>query len=125
MTPSLLVVDDNPDIVYAIDAVVKKERPGLAIDCVDGGDDCLQYLLERGPPDAILLDIMMPGMDGWELLKRLRADPATETIPVVIVSAKGQVVDRKNLDLIGIQGYLQKPFRSDELLEVIDTVLSR
>ena len=123
MAPSrFLVVDDDP-------AVLDVLRLALA----SGGHDVLPagsamdgLVRAQGErPDLVLLDILMPGMDGWELLKLLRLDPATRDIPVVIVSARGEPRDRVRGLQEGAVDYLTKPFAVSELLATVETALAR
>jgi len=85
---------------------------------------CELALVER--PDLILLDLMMPGMDGWEVYRRLRADPRLMQIPVVVLTAKAQSIDRAlGLHIAKVDDYITKPFAPDELLGRIRSVLGQ
>jgi DNA-binding response OmpR family regulator len=123
MAPSrILVVDDDA-------AVLDVLRLALA----SGGHDVLAagsamegLVRAQGErPDLVLLDILMPEMDGWELLKLLRLDPATRDMPVVIVSARSEPRDRVRGLQEGAVDYLTKPFSVAELLAAVDTALAR
>jgi CheY-like chemotaxis protein len=123
MAPSrILVVDDDA-------AVLDVLRLALA----SGGHDVLAagstmegLVRAQGErPDLVLLDILMPEMDGWELLKLLRLDPATRDMPVVIVSARSEPRDRVRGLQEGAVDYLTKPFSVPELLAAVDSALAR
>jgi DNA-binding response OmpR family regulator len=117
MSPAtILVVDDEPDVCEVLRLLLAKA--GHAVRVVSSGMDCLVQA-QREPPDLILLDIMMPEMDGWETLKLLRLDETTRGIPVVIVSARVEPKDKIRGLQEGAVDYVTKPFRA---LEVADTV---
>ena len=82
---SVLVVDDNPDLCRGLVRLLK--RLGHAAESVQGGMEALERLGKSPLPDLLILDVMMPDMDGTEVLRRLRADPATATLPVAVFSA--------------------------------------
>jgi len=104
----VLLAEDDPDIQKV--AKMSLKFAGVAeVVVVDNGEDCLVAAV-RDKPDVILLDVMMPKMDGYEACRRLKADAATRPIPVIFLTAKAQQFEmKKGLDL-GACGYLTKPF---------------
>ena len=112
----VLVVDDDAVIRALI--TVNLELEGFSVTTAVDGEDCLTQARTH-LPDVITLDVMMPRMDGWEAARRLRADPATAGIKVVLLSALGQEVDRQRGDRIGVDAYLVKPFDPDDLITVV------
>jgi len=123
MHETVMVVDDDTDILELARLVL--EGGGYRVIPASSGADALRTLAgER--PDLILLDINMPGMDGWQVLRLLKVDERTSAIPVALFSIKSQVRDR----VFGLQGgacdYIAKPFECDELLGrvrgILDTV---
>jgi DNA-binding response OmpR family regulator len=77
-------------------------------------------------PDLILLDLMMPDMDGWEVFRQVRANPRLQHIPVVVVTAKAQSIDKVlGLHIAKVDDYITKPFGPQELIEAVERVLSR
>ena len=112
----VLVVDDDAVIRALI--TVNLELEGFSVTTAVDGEDCLTQARTQ-LPDVITLDVMMPRMDGWEAARRLRADPATAGIRVVLLSALGQEVDRQRGDRIGVDAYLIKPFDPDDLITVV------
>jgi signal transduction histidine kinase/CheY-like chemotaxis protein len=110
----ILVVDDDAAFRHELVEVLAGEGYGVAE--VPGGRQALNYLATHGAPSLILLDLMMPGMDGWELLANLRADQRTASIPVVAMSGLALTTDRAPLP--GVSSYLRKPARREELLEL-------
>jgi CheY-like chemotaxis protein len=112
----VLVVDDDDVIRQLI--TVNLELEGFEVDTAVDGQDCLDKVAEVRP-DVITLDIMMPRLDGWAAASRLRADPTTAGIKVVLLSARAQEADLARGSRIGVDAYLTKPFDPDELIEVV------
>jgi len=117
---AVLVVDDSRDLVKVIS--LNLELEGYEVMAAYDGAEALRAVKERRP-DCILLDIMMPVMDGWEVLRRLRADPETAGIPVVIVTARTSDVDKIKGFSGGALEYVTKPFDPARLLEVVERAL--
>jgi len=100
----VLIVEDEPDLLASLAQALREE--GYAVDTADNGDDGL-FNAEGTDYDAIILDVMLPGLDGWEILKRLRK---TKKTPVLMLTARDQTRDRiKGLDT-GADDYVVKPF---------------
>ena len=117
----ILAVDDEPAILTLIRRALEKEGHDVTV-CQSADEVNIEYLTQY---DLILLDIMLPGEDGIELLKRLKASPKTRDIPVIMVTAKGAEYDKvKGLDL-GADDYVTKPFGMMELISRIKAVLRR
>ena len=117
----MLVVDDDRVIQQLVE--VNLELEGHDIATAGNGEEALAKAVEFNP-DVIVLDVMMPKMDGREVCRRLKADPRTADIPVVFLSARAQEMDvNSGLD-IGAAAYLTKPFDPADLLETIDRVLA-
>ncbi len=112
----VLVVDDDDVIRQLI--TVNLELEGFEVATAVDGQDCLDKV-KAVQPDVITLDIMMPRLDGWEAAGRLRADPETAGIKVVLLSARAQEADLERGSRIGVDAYLTKPFDPDELIEVV------
>jgi two-component system, OmpR family, response regulator len=118
----VLVVEDDADIQKVIRMSLKM-RGVTDIVLVESGKECLEHLA-RFTPDVILLDVMMPHVDGYETLRRLKDDPATRAIPVVFLTARVQKADRERGLKLGAAGYLTKPFDPMTLHDQIVAVLS-
>ncbi len=114
----VLVVDDEPDIREIIRFYL--EEAGYRVIEADRGEQALA-LAQEHQPDLITLDIMMPGMDGLEASKRLKENPLTRNIPIMILS----IVADKSRCLQGIAGFLTKPFEREELLSAVSDILAR
>ena len=118
----ILVVDDEDDILHFLELVLHEK--GYEVATALGGQEALTKAeLER--PDLILLDIMMPQMDGWEVLKLLRVDENTASIPVAMLSARTEARDRVQGLQEGAVDYICKPFSLQELLGKIDGIFSQ
>lgn len=112
----VLVVDDDDVIRQLI--TVNLELEGFDVATAIDGQDCLDRVKDVRP-DVITLDVMMPRLDGWEAAGRLRADPDTAGIKVVLLSARAQEADLERGNRIGVDAYLTKPFDPDELIAVV------
>jgi DNA-binding response OmpR family regulator len=119
----ILVIEDDPDI--ALSLRLKLERDGgFAVDTAEDGAAGLRLAVDR-PPDLVLLDVNLPGMDGFEVCRHLRKDPATAATPVIMLTARIGESDRvAGLD-IGADDYITKPFSPKEALARIRAVLRR
>jgi DNA-binding response OmpR family regulator len=119
MKKKILVVDDEDDILHFLELVLKDK--GYDVATASGGHEALtRAQLER--PHLILLDIMMPQMDGWEVLKLLRVDEETARIPVAMLSARTEAKDRVQGLQEGAIDYICKPFSLQELLGKIEAI---
>jgi DNA-binding response OmpR family regulator len=119
--PRVLIVEDEPHIVLSLEFLL--QRAGYATVTATDGDQALERCrTER--PDVVLLDVMLPRRDGYEVCRAMKADPELARIPVIIVSARGQEVEvLRGLEL-GAAAYVTKPFGNDEILEAIRAALA-
>jgi two-component system alkaline phosphatase synthesis response regulator PhoP len=118
----ILVVDDEIYIVHILDFSLGME--GYEVLTALDGEQALEKA-RAGHPDLIVLDIMMPKLDGYETCKMLKADPATRDIPVILLSAKGRNVDQKIGFEVGADDYITKPFSPRKLVERINALLGQ
>ncbi len=116
----VFVVDDEPDVVELIETVL--ELAGYGVESETSGRRALTRILEN-PPDLVLLDLMMPDLDGMELLKLLRAQPQGADIPVVIVSARTGQLDQIGSLQLGANAYICKPFSNSELVAQVEQLI--
>lgn len=118
----ILLVDDDVDIGFTVDLTLGKS--GYEIKHVKSGEECIE-LLEKADykPDLILLDIMMPGMNGWEVYRKLKENPGWERIPIVFLTAR---VDRTAENAGSFLGddYIEKPYDPEDLKRRIEKILS-
>jgi phosphate regulon transcriptional regulator PhoB len=122
MAQRVLIVEDEPDILSLL--VFHLEREGYQVTQSRTGPEGLR-LAGASPPDLVLLDLMLPGMDGLEVCRRLRQDPATRSLPIVMLTARGDEVDRVLGLELGADDYVVKPFSPRELVARIRAVLRR
>jgi CheY-like chemotaxis protein len=120
MTSRILIADDHEDNRELICFMLREAL--YDIHEARDGHECLRMAREERP-DLIMVDISMPRLDGWEVLKELRADQRTSRIPCVAVTAHAET-DRRRALASGFDAYLSKPFRSDDLLEIVRRVLA-
>ena len=118
----ILVVDDEIYIVHILDFSLGMEGYEV-ITALDGEQAVERALAEK--PDLIVLDIMMPKLDGYETCKILKGDPATRDIPVILLSAKGRNIDQKIGFEVGADDYITKPFSPRKLVERINGILGQ
>jgi twitching motility two-component system response regulator PilH len=121
MMPRILVVDDSPTENFKISGVLK--RHGHEVLAAESGEQALQVARDS-QPDLILLDIVMPGLNGFQATRQLTRDPATSAIPVVMLTAKSQEADRIWGERQGARGYLVKPVEDSVLVATISQVLA-
>jgi two-component system alkaline phosphatase synthesis response regulator PhoP len=122
MTKKILVVDDEDDILHFLELVLREK--GYDVATASGGHEALtKAQIEQ--PNLILLDIMMPQMDGWEVLKLLRVDEETADIPVAMLSARTEAKDRVQGLQEGAIDYICKPFSLQDLLAKIETIFDQ
>jgi two-component system response regulator VicR len=119
----VVCVEDEPEMIMLIKAILN--RKGYDVMGAANGREGLETI-ERVKPDLVLLDLMMPGMDGWEVYQKLKANEATQAIPVIIVTAKAQSIDKMlGLHIAKVDDYIAKPFSPQELVESIEKVLAK
>jgi len=117
---TIIVVDDNPDIVNIVKTIL--EGKGYNVMCAYSGAELFTKLKEK-KPDLIILDIMMPEMDGLEVLTRLKGVPDTASLPVILLTAKVQYEDVLGGYKLGADYYITKPFTSTQLTNGINLLL--
>jgi CheY-like chemotaxis protein len=112
----ILVVDDDPVILRLLQVNFRLE--GYDVETASRGDEALRLAKERSP-DIIVLDVMMPGIDGYEVCRNLKDDPATADAPVILLSARAQDADRDQGYALGVVAYVTKPFDPAQLVDVV------
>ena len=117
----ILCIDDEPGVIELISLILRSQN--IQVDGASSGKEGLEAM-RTAPPDAVLLDIMMPEMDGWEVYKRMRADDTLKKIPVIIVTARNssfeEVIARERA---GVDDYITKPFVPNQVRESLTRVL--
>ena len=121
MSPCALVVDDDRLFLRLVELNLGKL--GIRVVLADSGPEALR-LAASERPDVILLDLMMPRMDGYEVMRQLRACEETREIPVVMLTAKSSQSDRAKCEEMGIVAYITKPFRMEDLRNTVTSIVS-
>jgi len=118
----VLCIEDEPEMIDLIKLIL--ERKGFEVLGAVGGKEGLE-VIRREMPDLILLDLMMPEVDGWEVFRQMRADEQMKDIPVIVVTAKAQSIDKVlGLHIAKVDDYVTKPFGPQELLRSVNKVLA-
>ncbi|MFO7625281.1 MAG: response regulator [Anaerolineales bacterium] len=119
----LLYIEDEPEMIELVKLILA--RRGFEVIGANGGREGLEAIRSL-LPDLVLLDLMMPDMDGWDVYQQMKADLATQKIPVIIITAKAQSIDKVlGLHIAKVDDYISKPFSPSELVESVDKVLAR
>lgn len=118
---SILCIEDEPEMIDLMRLILG--RRGYEVKGAVSGADGLRMIREE-KPDLILLDLMMPEMDGWEVYQQIKADEKNRDIPVIVVTAKAQSIDRVlGLHIAKVDDYIAKPFSPQELMNSVEKVL--
>jgi CheY-like chemotaxis protein len=115
----ILVADDEPGVRLTLRRMLEKDY--VVLEAVNGEEAV--DIAQREKPSIILMDLMMPGMDGYTACSKIRANPATRAIPVVILTAVGHELNKRFAQELGANGYITKPFQIQELKETINKLL--
>lgn len=118
---SVLIVEDEPVIAEAL--VYLLQREGLEVSVRGDGEAALEALRERAP-DLVILDLMLPGISGMEVLETVRRDPSLKSLPVLMLTAKGQRKDRAAAEEAGVSLFITKPFSNAELVGHVKDLLA-
>jgi DNA-binding response OmpR family regulator len=117
----ILIVDDEPNIVLALELLMKKE--GYEVHAVADGERAVQAAKELRP-DVILLDIMMPKMDGYEVCQSIRSDALLKDVSIIMLTAKGREVEREKGLALGADHYITKPFSTRQVVMKVREILA-
>ena len=112
----VLLIEDEPNIIQAIGFILS--RDGWTVDTHSDGQTAMDAIRRKGP-DVLILDVMLPNRSGYDILQELRADPATEALPVLMLTARGQKKDRELAERYGASRFMTKPFSNAEVLEML------
>ncbi|MDL1912119.1 response regulator [Chloroflexi bacterium CFX6] len=119
----ILCIEDEPEMIDLIRLILG--RRGFEVKGANGGVQGLE-MIRKEKPDLILLDLMMPDMDGWEVYQQIKADEKTRDIPVIVVTAKAQSIDKVlGLHIAKVDDYIAKPFQPQDLLASVERVLQK
>lgn len=120
MAKTVLIAEDEPHIVESLTFLLS--RAGHHVESVRDGSAAVQAAIARRP-DLVVLDVMMPTLNGFEVLKRLRSTAGLETLPVLALTAKGQEADRQRMLDLGADDFVTKPFSNRDLIDRVDRLL--
>lgn len=119
---TVIYFEDDNDMVELVRIILSRED--FEVRGVSDGLTGIK-LTQEVLPDAILLDLMLPDMDGWEIFRQLKNNPATAGIPVIVITAKAQSIDKVlGLEIAKVDDYISKPFRPNELVERLTNILA-
>ena len=116
MSKSVLLVEDEPNIIEAISFLL--ERDGWTVRIHSQGRDAVEAVA-RVSPDVVVLDVMLPGRSGFDILRDLRSDAATKEWPILMLTARGQTKDRELAESYGVSHFMTKPFSNEEMLDKV------
>jgi len=119
MVKRVLVAEDEPNIVESLSFLLN--RAGFEVEVEANGRNVLGAIHSLSP-DVLILDVMLPGLDGYEILRQLRADERTAELPVLMLTAKGQREDRKTAFECGADLFITKPFANSEIVTAVETL---
>lgn len=119
----VVCIEDEQEMIDLVQLILG--RRGFEVEGANGGLEGLEKVQEK-KPDLVLLDLMMPDMDGWEVYQRMKSDESLREIPVIVVTAKAQSIDKVlGLHIAKVDDYITKPFGPQELLESVEKILGQ
>jgi DNA-binding response OmpR family regulator len=124
MKKRILIVDDNPAIIFSVKNGLEEEYDEFDVIGVEGGEKCFDFLSKEVKPDLILLDIMMPDINGWDVYATLQEKEEWKDIPIVFLTAKTDDYS-KGFGKLVCDDYIEKPFSIEDLKNRIDAVLQK
>ncbi len=116
MEKRVLLVEDEPNILEAIRFILK--RDGWSVETHSDGNSAVDVIL-RSRPDVLILDVMLPGKSGYDILREVRSEYTEDDLPVLMLTARGQVKDREIAERAGASRFMTKPFSNAEVLEAV------
>jgi len=123
MTKPILIIEDDPDIAELLRYSLAAQHFETRV-AVTGGEGLAASLDKESPPGLILLDFLLPEMNGLEICRRLRKEPSTAAIPIIMITAKSSMADVVSARAVGVNDYFTKPFSLRSLMESIDALLN-
>ena len=120
MGAKVLLIEDEPNITEAIGFILS--RDGLTVKSHSNGVDAVD-VVRREAPDVLVLDVMLPGRSGYDILQDLRNDDQTQGLPVLMLTARGQTRDREMAEKLGASRYISKPFSNADVLQAVRDLL--
>ena len=124
MKKTILIVDDSPDITFTVKSLLEEESGNYSVVTAESGEECLELLKGDLKPDAIILDIMMPGMDGMETYEHIKEMEKLSDVPVLFLTAKTDQFTEGAGNFIG-DDFIKKPFEIDDLILRIEQAIDK
>lgn len=121
MARRVLVIEDEPNIAEAINFILR--RDGWEVSIHADGSTAVAAVLQAGP-DALILDVMLPGRSGYDILHDLRSDARTRFLPVLMLTARGQRTDREQAERLGVSRFMTKPFSNSDMLDALNELVA-
>ncbi|SHH55426.1 response regulator transcription factor [Cognatishimia maritima] len=121
MGKRVLLIEDEPNIIEAISFILS--RDGWDVATHSNGHDAMEAVRVRHP-DVVILDVMLPGRSGYDILNEIRADAETQTLPVLMLTARGQVKDREMAEEAGASMFMTKPFSNADVLNAVKELVA-
>lgn len=122
MNKKVLLIEDEPNIIEAVSFILS--RDGWDVKTHSNGHDAIDAVRNR-TPDLIILDVMLPGKSGFDILKEIRSDQQFALTPVLMLTARGQVKDREMAEKAGASRYMTKPFSNAEVLDAVRSMVAQ
>ncbi len=120
---TVIYIEDEPEMIDLVTLILS--RKGFTVKGANGGRVGLD-LVKKDIPDLVLLDLMMPDVDGWDVYQQMKADEKTRKIPVIVITAKAQSIDKVlGLHIAKVEAYISKPFTPQELLDSVDKIFGK
>jgi two-component system, OmpR family, alkaline phosphatase synthesis response regulator PhoP len=120
--PNVLIVDDEPNILLSLQFLMKKT--GYEVRTAKDGEEAMAEIV-RAAPDLVLLDVMMPKIDGFSLCQRIRENPEWSDVRIIMLTARGRDIEREKGLALGADDYITKPFSTTDAIERVEAVLAR
>ncbi|MBI4597068.1 MAG: response regulator [Candidatus Omnitrophica bacterium] len=121
MGKRVLIVDDESDLRYAL--AIRLRAAGFLCETAENGEEGLAKARQAPPPDLLIVDLLMPKMNGYEMLQRLKADPATAKIPAMVLTALPERARERQLAKLDSVIVMQKPFHSEQVVSAVQSLL--
>lgn len=121
MAKHVLIIEDEPNIIEAISFILT--RDGWQVDTHSNGHDAVAVVRARAP-DLVILDVMLPGRSGYDILTDLRAQPETRDLPILMLTARGQARDREMAEKAGASRFMTKPFSNADVIEALNALVA-
>ena len=121
MAKHVLIIEDEPNIIEAISFILS--RDGWQVDTHSNGHDAVAVVRARAP-DLVILDVMLPRRSGYDILTYLRAQPETQDLPILMLTARGQARDRELAEKAGASRFMTKPFSNADVIEALNALVA-